>query len=73
MDAVLGYLPEPVLSIAAKLPVPGALLFRKYIDTTDDLTRQLMRQKRENEASEMDRSFIGQFGGFLLCLMEKSE
>ncbi|KAJ7100873.1 cytochrome P450 [Mycena belliarum] len=41
VDAVLGYLPEPVLSIAAKLP--------------------LMRQKRENEASEMDRSFIGQF------------
>jgi hypothetical protein len=61
-DAVLPYIPEPVLRWAMDLPLPIMLQIREYTRLTDELSRQLVQQKRDDEEYENDHTFLTPFG-----------
>ncbi|KAJ7872942.1 cytochrome P450 [Mycena leptocephala] len=60
-DAVLPYIPEPVLRRAMDLPLPIMLQIREYTRLTDELSRQLVQQKRDDEEYENDHTFLTPF------------
>ncbi|KAJ7488981.1 cytochrome P450 [Mycena latifolia] len=61
IDAVLRYIPDPILRLASTLPTSGTEFLQKYKRLTDDLARDLVRQKRDTEGFGIDQTFISQF------------
>ncbi|KAJ7220839.1 cytochrome P450 [Mycena pura] len=58
VDACLQYIPDFVFSAALHLPIPATRMLREYRNATNQLSRQLIQQKRDTMGSKKDDAFI---------------
>ncbi|KAJ7513123.1 cytochrome P450 [Mycena galericulata] len=59
IDAALPYIPDVVLGLALKLPIPTTRMFRQHKRFTDELALQLVEpEKHDDEVSGVAQSFM---------------